>query len=222
MVARVPNAAPSTGKAKLRSEIRGFGKRIHTAATRAVAAESLAVMVKSEFEKLEPDLRKIGFKLVINGTVVELNSSTSKSKGSEKSRKTKPPPFEPSEAGRLLMIRLREAEGGALDGAMLKERYHLSSATLHRRRKEFRILFWRDAKHDFHYPEWQFTSSGALLPGLQEVLQIFRSEDEWRVMRYFLTPRDQLDDRSPLELLRMGQSEKVISHAKLHEVEGSW
>jgi hypothetical protein len=83
-------------------------------------------------------------------------------------------------------------------------------------------VFWRNAKHDFHYPKWQFTESGALLHGVPEVLQTFRSQDEWRVMRYFLGPRGQLADRTPLDLLRAGEVEKVVAHAKLHGEENTW
>jgi hypothetical protein len=57
---------------------------------------------------------------------------------------------------------------------------------------------------------------------VQEVLQTFRSADEWRVMRYFLAPRHQLDGRAPLDLLRAGEVEKVVAHAKANAEENSW
>jgi hypothetical protein len=87
---------------------------------------------------------------------------------------------------------------------------------------EHRIVYWRDAKHDFHYPKWQFTPTGAILPGVQEVLQIFRSEDEWGVMSYFLGKRQQLGDRRPLDLLRQGEKATVLAHAKLNADENTW
>ena len=61
-----------------------------------------------------------------------------------------------------------------------------------------------------------------MLPGIQDVLQMFRSADEWRVMRYFLTPRDQLGGRTPLALLRSGEVAKVLAHAAAHEQENTW
>lgn len=130
--------------------------------------------------------------------------------------------FDPHAAGAELVERLKLAEGGAWTGAELQRRFGLSAAVLHRRRKEHRILYWRDARHEFHYPQWQFTATGALLPGLQEVLQTFRSVDEWRLMSYFLNPRRQLDDRRPLDLLRGGEKDKVLSHATLHAKENTW
>lgn len=130
--------------------------------------------------------------------------------------------FDPHEAGLALVRQMQKAEGGAWTGAELHVRFDLTSATLHRRRAEHRIVFWRDAKENFHYPKWQFTPTGALLPGLQEVLQTFRSADEWRVMRYFLTPRQQLDHQPPLALLQRGEQDKVIAHARIHGQENTW
>jgi hypothetical protein len=49
------------------------------------------------------------------------------------------------------------------------------------------------------------------MPGIQEVLQTFRSRDQWRVTRYFLGPRKQLEDCRPLDLLRTGQADNVLT-----------
>jgi hypothetical protein len=130
--------------------------------------------------------------------------------------------FDPSAAGARLVKELQEAEGGAWTGQELQGRFNLTPATLHRRRKEHRIIYWRDAQHEFHYPQWQFTPTGALQPGVQEILQIFRSDDEWRLMSYFLGQRGQLGDRRPLDLLRNGEKEKVLKHARVHTEENTW
>lgn len=130
--------------------------------------------------------------------------------------------FNPELAGEQLVEQWQTAEGGAWTGAELQARFGLTPAVLHRRRKEHRIVYWRDARHEFHYPKWQFTPTGALLPGLQEVLQTFHSDDEWRVMSYFLTPRPQLGNRRPLDLLREGHLELVLEHARRHAEENTW
>lgn len=130
--------------------------------------------------------------------------------------------FDSYEAGLALVRQMQKAQGGAWTGAELQARFNLNPATLHRRRTEHRIVFWRDAKENFHYPKWQFTPTGALLPGLQEVLQIFRSADEWRLMRYFLTSRQQLENLTPLTLLQKGEKDKVIAHARIHGQENTW
>lgn len=130
--------------------------------------------------------------------------------------------FDPRAKGLELVEKTKLAEGGAWSGSDLNRHFKLTPATLHRRRKEHRIVFWRDARHAFFYPKWQFTETGALLPGIEEVLGAFKSSDEWRIMRYFLTPRYQLGGKRPLDLLRAGEVEKVVPHAHAHAAEGSW
>ena len=135
---------------------------------------------------------------------------------------TVPPPFDPWAVGQRAVGEMKNAEDGAWTGQELRAHFGLTPATLHKRRVEHRIVYWRDAKHDFHYPKWQFTPTGAILPGVQEVLQIFRSEDEWGVMSYFLGKRQQLGDRRPLDLLRQGEKATVLAHAKLNADENTW
>lgn len=130
--------------------------------------------------------------------------------------------FDPEEAGLAAVAALQAAEGGSWTGAELAERFGLTSATLHRRRKERRIVYWRDALHEFHYPKWQFTETGALMPGLREMLQTLASDDEWRVMSYFLGRREQLGDRRPVDLLRAGEQDALLTHAKRHVAENTW
>jgi hypothetical protein len=155
------------------------------------------------------------FNVVVDGGRVRLDSTLQKASKEEAA-------FDPGEAGRKLVLQMQEAEGGAWSGQQLMEKFNLAPAALHKRRKEYRIVSWRDAKSRFYYPQWQFTPAGALLAGIQEVLQTFRSADEWRVMRYFLAPRHELDDRTPLELLRAGEVDNVVAHAKAHAEENSW
>lgn len=135
---------------------------------------------------------------------------------------TKPQAFDRHEAGQRLVEELRAAEGGAWTGRELQARFGLTAAVLHRRRKEHRIIYWRDARHEFHYPQWQFNAAGALLPGTQEILAQFKSQDEWRVMSYFLGKRAQLDGLRPLDLLRQGDVVKALGHAKIHAEENTW
>jgi hypothetical protein len=130
--------------------------------------------------------------------------------------------FSPRSAGERIVAEMQVAEGGAWSDPEYRQKFDLSPPVLCRRRKEHRIVFWRNAKGDYFYPRWQFTETGALLPGIQEVLQTFRSQDEWRVMRYFLGARKQLNDRRPLDLLRAGEIDRAIAHARDHAAENTW
>ncbi len=168
--------------------------------------------------------KKMYFSVSIDGDKVTLSDSTMvpyelKRKAPAKVLQRQ---FDPIEAGRQAVGEMQRAEGGAWTGAELEKLFRLTPANLHKRRTEHRIVSWKDAKNQFHYPKWQFNPAGALLQGVQEVLQTFRSADEWRVMRYFLAPRHQLDDRTPLDLLRAGEVDKVVAHAKGHGEENSW
>lgn len=124
--------------------------------------------------------------------------------------------------GLKLVEDLQEAEGGAWSGVELRKRFGLSLADLRRRRKEQRIIHWQGRQRTICYPQWQFTPTGGLLPGVEELLQIFHSNDQWRVMRYFLSPRNQLDGHRPLDLLRAGKVKKVLAHAHSHAEDNTW
>ncbi len=133
-----------------------------------------------------------------------------------------PKTLDPHEAGKQLVEQLQAAEGGAWTGLELQARFSLTAATLHRRRNDHCNIYWRDARHEFHYPQWQFTATGALLPGIQEALEQFKSQDEWRIVSYFLGKRSQLAGLRPLDLLRQGEVEKVLAQAKIHAEENTW
>lgn len=72
-----------------------------------------------------------------------------------------------------------------------------------------------------YYPMWQFDNR-AVLPGIREVLRVFNSDDQWRVMRYFLSPRAQLGRKRSLDLLRIGKVERVMKHARKHAADNTW
>ena len=155
---------------------------------------------------------------VLVGDTTPTRSAAAKARGRDSGVAS----FDPYAAGERLVEELQAAEGGAWTGQELLSRFELTPATLHRRRKEHRIIYWRDAQHDFHYPKWQFTAGGALLPGIQEVLAAFESQDEWRIVSYFLGKRAQLADGRPLDWLRRGEIAKVLAHAKTHAEENTW
>jgi hypothetical protein len=192
--------------------------------SRTVSAEPKPVVGADtlEFEQIEEDVSRIrAAKLSANARKL-VDQLASRIKDLQHRLHVTLAIPDPHKAGESIVASLQNAEGGAYTAAELPQQWQLSTAVLHRRRTEFRIIYWRDAKHAFHYPRWQFNEAGALLPGIQEVLQMFKSRDEWRVMRYFLGARKQLDERRPLDLLRAGKIEAVLAHAQLHAAENTW
>lgn len=175
-----------------------------------------------EFERIEEDFTRIRAKKLTADTRKILDQLASRIQGLQSLLRVRFVIRDPREAGAAIVDALKNADGGSYAASELPKQWELSNAVLHRRRGEFRIIFWRDAKHAFHYPKWQFNEAGALLPGIQEVLQLFKSQDEWRVMRYFLGARQQLDGQRPLDLLRAGNIEAVMAHAQIHAAENTW
>jgi len=175
-----------------------------------------------EFEQIEHDVSRIRAENLSAEARKVVEQLAARIKGLQHLLHVKFGIQDPYKAGEAIAVALQNAEGGAYAASELPEQWQLSNAVLHRRRSEFRIVFWRDAKHAFHYPKWQFNEAGALLPGIQEVLQLFKSQDEWRVMRYFLGARQQLDGQRPLDLLRAGNIEAVLAHAQIHAAENTW
>lgn len=135
---------------------------------------------------------------------------------------TKKTPTRGLSSTKRIVAQMQTMEGGAWSEAELWKTFGLTSAAIRRRRKEHRIVYWRDDRAGYFYPRWQFTETGALLPSIREVLQMFRSQAEWRVMRYFLGQRKQLNNRRPLDLLRVDEIETVLDHARSHAAENMW
>lgn len=127
--------------------------------------------------------------------------------------------FDPYAAGEKAIEVLKNERGGALNEQGVMIITGDDSFSLKRARENFRIVYWVD-DNKYYYPVWQF-AYGAPMTDIRTVLQIFKSYDYWRVMRYFLAPRIELGD-SPLNLLEAGEVNKVLDHAKRHFREETW
>lgn len=120
-----------------------------------------------------------------------------------------------------LIRTLIEAEGGSCPLDEAAALLGISSDQLITHINDRRVVAWTDHRGQHRLPRWQFENDG-LLTGIRQVLEIFGSQDEWRVMRYFLAKRQSLDNRRPLDLLRAREVGKVIAHAHAHFEENTW
>jgi len=111
-------------------------------------------------------------------------------------------------------------EGGAISSAETGRLLGIAEAEVLRRWRSHRLVGWKEGKAA-HFPVWQF-KNGELLPGIEEVLQTFHSDDQWRVMGYFLGKRLSLHEQCPLGLLRSGETARVVAHAKAYAIENTW
>jgi hypothetical protein len=122
--------------------------------------------------------------------------------------------------GEVVRQRLATAEGGSISTAEAARRLGISEATALRRWHCHRLVGWRHGKA-VRFPVWQF-AGGQMLGGIEEILQILDSDDQWRVMLYFLGNRRSLAGRRPLDLLRGGKVAEAVNHAKAYAAENTW
>lgn len=122
--------------------------------------------------------------------------------------------------GEIVRWKLAAAEGGAISGKETAPLLGISEAAVIRRWRGHRLVGWK-VRNAVHFPVWQFQGR-TLLTGIEDVLQIFRSDDQWRVLIYFLGKRLSLNRRRPLDLLRRGEAAEVVRHATAYAVDNTW
>jgi hypothetical protein len=122
--------------------------------------------------------------------------------------------------GAILRKKIAAAEGGSISPAKAAQVLGISETAVLKRWRDHRLVGWSDGK-SIHFPVWQF-SGNKLRPGIVETLQIFRSDEQWRVLMYFLANRESLNGERPLDLLRRGEASKVIEHAASYAQDGIW
>jgi len=112
------------------------------------------------------------------------------------------------------------AEGGWISAAKAARLLGISVPKVLNRWRCHRLIGWPSGKA-VRFPAWQFTDS-KLLPGIEGVLQIFRSKDSWRIVLCFFERRRSLANERPLDLLRRGESDKVLRHAADYAQDNEW
>ena len=79
------------------------------------------------------------------------------------------------------------------------------------------LLSWQEHKQKaFQIPLWQFSNSGAPLPGLDSIMKILNIPglDGWGKILFFLQRRESLNGKTPLDLLKAGNLQHVIELAE--------
>jgi hypothetical protein len=123
--------------------------------------------------------------------------------------------------GALARKRLEQAEGGAIAAEDVADLLGLSRQGIDYLRKTKRIVAWRLAGGKWHYPVWQF-HDGRVRPGISECLQELPSNDPWSHMIFFLSPRESLSGRRPLDLILSGDVSNAIAVARRHQRHGAY
>jgi hypothetical protein len=126
--------------------------------------------------------------------------------------------WDPFAEGRKMINLLKEAEGGAYDRNRAAGMLGLTTQALHARVVKQQVVAWKDPAGRYCFPRWQFSADG-LLPGVRECLDELTGQDQWAIMRFFLTESEQLQGKRPLDVLRNGNLEEVIALARSQSIE---
>ena len=115
---------------------------------------------------------------------------------------------------------LLEQFGGVFGVSEVAELLNLSRQAVDKRRRSGQLIGLTRGRRGYVYPAWQF-DDGKTLPHLEEVLDALSEHDPWMQLLFFVNPNDRLDERTPLDLLRSGQPDRVLVAARSYNEHGA-
>jgi hypothetical protein len=124
--------------------------------------------------------------------------------------------------GILARKELELAEGGSLSAEELASALGRTRQGIDYLRREGLVVAWRTTRGKWRYPAWQLTAQGGLLTGVRECLKALNTHSEWEPMIFFLSPRQSLKGKSPLDLLRAGRLEEAVAGAERYGGHGAY
>ena len=112
-----------------------------------------------------------------------------------------------------------KAEGGALSAQQLADHLGITPQGLGRKRERNHV-FWLDVGAGYVYPAFQIGKNG-LLRGIREVLDAFTVDDPWMRVNFMLTGDARLGGKRPIDLLRKGKIDDVVTAAAAYGEHGA-
>lgn len=91
----------------------------------------------------------------------------------------------------------------------------ISRQAVDNRRKNNSLLGLSLGNRGYRYPAWQFTN-GNILTGWTEVLSNMKHLDDWSKLIFMLAGDIRLENKTPLECLKVAQINEVISAARAY------
>jgi|GEM_PF-1006885 len=124
--------------------------------------------------------------------------------------------------GALEIEKLLDRAGGAYSAEQLARVLGKAGgrATIAAGRK-VNIYFGLPTSGGYAYPKLQVASGGRTLPGLREFLDAFTVSDPWIKLVILLEPSPKLGNRSPLEVLRAGDTDSAVRVASAYGSHGA-
>jgi len=119
--------------------------------------------------------------------------------------------------GMMAREELKQEEGGSYSAEETRILLGISKAAVLKRFQKGQLLGWREAgQRAVRFPVWQFDGAD-VLPGLAEILAVFAEapwSDDWTKTVFFLSPRQSLGGKRPLDLLRAGEAKRLSALAR--------
>ena len=117
----------------------------------------------------------------------------------------------------LVHGQLVQAEGGSFSAEEAAKELNMSKVAILKRHEKGRLVAWQEEKQRAkRFPKWQF-ENGRVLPGLEVVLEKLNTGgrlDDFGKLLFFLSKSAFLAEKRPLDLLRDGESDKVLQAAQ--------
>jgi hypothetical protein len=110
--------------------------------------------------------------------------------------------------------------GGALTSEKVAEILKISRQAVDKRRAANQLLALTQGRRGYSYPSFQF-EDGKTLPGLDQILVELSTLDPWMQLNFFTTPHERLSGKAPLDVLRKGRLEDVLSIASGYGEQGA-
>lgn len=114
---------------------------------------------------------------------------------------------------------LLKADGGALTARQLADHLAITQQGIGKKRDR-NLIFWLEAGDGYLYPAFQIGPDG-LLPGIREVLDAFTIDDPWMRVNFMLTGDYRLGGARPIDVLREGRIEEVVTAAAAYGEHGA-
>ncbi len=116
--------------------------------------------------------------------------------------------------------KLLQTGGGVLSADEAAKLLGISRQAVDKRRKQGQLIGLVQGRRGYAYPAWQF-EGGRTIADLEQVLKVLHGHDPWMQMAFFLNGNDRLGGDSPIELLRGGESSKVLWAAAQYGEQGA-
>lgn len=108
--------------------------------------------------------------------------------------------------------RLLTVEGGMLSTQEVASVLDISPQAVHKRRRAGKLIGIAQGLNHYSFPAWQFEGNHTVA-GLERVLNVLGDHDPLMQVVFMLNPNDRLDGQRPLDLLRAGRLDEILTTA---------